>query len=40
MTFRKKIQDIVKAQDTQTDCFSSQESLPIEYLPFLEEEST
>lgn len=36
--FRKKIQDIVKAQDTQTDCFMCCEPLPIEVLPFLEEQ--
>lgn len=33
--FRKKIPDIVKAEDTQTDCFVCEESLPIEPLPFL-----
>jgi site-specific DNA-methyltransferase (adenine-specific) len=36
-TFRSKIPDIVKAEDTQTDCFSCQESLPIEKLPFLDD---
>ena len=34
-TFRKKISDIAKAEDTQTDCFLCQESLPITPLPFL-----
>ena len=34
-TFRKKISDIEKAEDTQTDCFLCQESLPITPLPFL-----
>jgi len=34
--FRKKIPDIMKAEDTQTDCFACREPLPIEYLPFLE----
>ena len=38
--FRKKIQDIVKAEDTQTDCFACREPLPIEYLSFLEDEKT
>ena len=33
--FRKKIPDIVKAEDTQKDCFVCEESLPIEPLPFL-----
>ena len=36
--FRKKIQDIVKAEDTQTDCFACCEPLPIEYLSFLDGE--
>ena len=36
--FRKKIPDIMKAEDTQTDCFACREPLPIEYLPFLEKE--
>lgn len=36
VTYRKKIPDIVKANDTQTDCFACQEPLPIEFLPFLE----
>ena len=36
VTFRKKIPDIVKANDTQTDCFACQEPLLIECLPFLE----
>lgn len=35
--FRRKIPDIVKAEDTLTDCFMCQEPLPIEILPFLEE---
>ena len=34
--FRRKIADIVKAEDTQTDCFSCEEVPPIEPLPFLE----
>lgn len=33
-TYRKKIADIVKADDTQTDCFMCQEPLPVEELPF------
>lgn len=37
--YRKKIPDIMKAEDTQTDCFSCHEPLPIEYLPFLESEA-
>ena len=36
-TFRSKIPDIVKANDTQMDCFACQEPLPIERLPFFEE---
>lgn len=36
-TFRRKIPDIVKAEDTQTDCFACQEPLPIEELPFFGE---
>jgi len=36
-TFRRKIPDIVKAEDTQTDCFACQEPLPIEELPFFDE---
>ncbi len=35
--FRKKIPDIVKAEDTQTDCFACCEPLPIENLPFFED---
>ena len=35
--FRKKLPDIMKAEDTQTDCFACSEPLPIECLPFLEE---
>lgn len=35
--YRKKIADIVKAEDTQTDCFSCMEPIPFEDLPFLEE---
>jgi hypothetical protein len=38
VSFRKKIPDIMKAEDTQTDCFACQEPLPIEILPFLEKE--
>ncbi len=34
--FRRKIADIVKAEDTQTDCFSCEEVPAIESLPFLE----
>lgn len=37
-TFRSKIADIVKAEDTQTDCFTLREDLPAENLPFLCEE--
>ena len=33
--YKRKIPDIVKAEDTQTDCFACQEPLPIEELPFL-----
>jgi site-specific DNA-methyltransferase (adenine-specific) len=36
--FRKKIPDIMKAEDTQTDCFACCEPLPIEYLSFLDGE--
>ena len=32
-TCRRKIPDIVKAEDTQTDCFACQEPLPVEELP-------
>jgi len=35
--FRQKIPDIVKAEDTQTDCFACQEPTPIEELPIFEE---
>ncbi len=34
--YRKKIADIVKAQDTQTECFGCEEPLPVEPLPFLD----
>lgn len=34
VTFRGKIADIVKAEDTQTDCFSCQEPMPYVELPF------
>ena len=34
--FRRKIADIVKAEDTQTDCFSCEDVPPIEPLSFLE----
>lgn len=34
-TFRSKIADIVKAEDTQTDCFTLREDFPAEALPFL-----
>ncbi len=37
-TYRRKISDIVKAEDTQTDCFACNETA-IESLPFLEDES-
>lgn len=37
-TFRRKIPDIVKAEDTQTDLFMCHESDLIVRLPFLEEE--
>ena len=37
-TYRHKIPDIVKAEDTQTDCFTCNETI-IERLPFLENES-
>ena len=33
-TYKRKIPDIMKAEDTQTDCFLCQESEPIEELPF------
>ena len=32
--YRRKIEDIVKANDTQTDCFKCKEPLPFEDLPF------
>ncbi len=32
--YRNKIPDIMKAEDTQTDCFACEETLPIENLPF------
>lgn len=38
VTFRSKIADIVKAEDTQTDCFTLREDLTVEDLPFLCEE--
>lgn len=38
-TFRKKIPDIVKAEDSQTDFFVCHESVLIEPLPFLEDET-
>ncbi len=34
-SFRRKIADIVKAEDTQTECFIMKEDLPVEDLPFL-----
>ena len=37
-TYRRKIPDIVKAENTQTDCFSCHEEL-IEQLPFLADET-
>ena len=36
-TYRRKIPDIVKAEDTQKDCFGCHEALAIESLPFLED---
>ncbi len=33
-TYRKKISDIVKARDTQTDLFGCKETPPFEELPF------
>lgn len=38
-TYRRKISDIVKAEDTQTDCFACGEANPLERLPFLEEKA-
>ncbi len=38
-TYRHKIPDIVKAEDTQLNCFTCQESDAIESLPFLSEET-
>ena len=35
-TYKRKIPDIVKAEDTQTDCFMCHEDI-IESLPFLED---
>lgn len=35
--YKRKIADIIKAVDTQTDCFSLCEPLPIESLPFLDQ---
>lgn len=35
--YKRKIADIIKAEDTQTDCFSLCEPLPIESLPFLDQ---
>lgn len=35
-TYKHKITDIVKAEDTQTDCFACHEDV-IERLPFLDE---
>jgi len=37
-TYKRKIPDIVKAEDTQTDIFSCKEPI-IEWLPFLEDDS-
>lgn len=37
VTFKRKIPDIVKAEDTQTDCFKCKDAI-IESLPFLEED--
>lgn len=34
--YRRKIADIVKAEDQQTDCFALHEALPEEQLPFIE----
>ena len=36
-TYRRKIPDIVKAEDSQIDCFECHEALPIECLPFLQD---
>ena len=36
-TFKKKIPDIVKAEDAQIDCFTCHEATPIKCLPFLED---
>jgi site-specific DNA-methyltransferase (adenine-specific) len=36
-TFRRKIPDIVKAEDSQADFFTCQEPLPVEELPIFEE---
>ena len=38
--YRRKIPDIVKAEDTQTDLFVCCEAEPIASLPFLEDEET
>ncbi len=39
-TFRKRIPDIVKAEDTQTELFSCHETESIERLPFIEDKET
>ena len=37
ITYRKKIAEIVKAEDTQTSCLMCQEPLAIMPLPFLDD---
>ena len=37
-TYKRKIPDVVKVEDTQTDFFACREAAPIERLPFLEDE--
>jgi len=34
--YRRRIPDIVKAEDSQTDCFHCGETMAVERLPFLE----
>ncbi len=36
--YKRKIADIIKAEDTQTDCFALSEPLPFDDLPFLEDQ--
>lgn len=40
ITFKKKIPDIVKAEDTQTDLFACHEAEAIECLPFLDDDDS